>query len=56
MYLLDFNVLIALVDANHVHHETVADWFWQHHVDGWATCSIAIQNCPSRNTSQIIIY
>ena len=40
MYLLDVNVLIALVDTNHVHHEVVADWFWQHHVDGWATCPI----------------
>jgi len=40
MYLLDVNVLIALVDTNHVQHETVADWFWKHHVDGWATCPI----------------
>lgn len=40
MFLLDVNVLIALVDTNHVHHETVAEWFWNHHVDGWATCPI----------------
>ena len=40
MYLLDVNVLIALVGTNHVQHETVADWFWKHHVDGWATCPI----------------
>ncbi|MEN8662836.1 MAG: TA system VapC family ribonuclease toxin [Lentimonas sp.] len=40
MYLLDVNVLIALVDTNHVHHEPVADWFWEHHVNGWATCPI----------------
>ena len=40
MYLLDVNVLIALVDTKHVHHETVVEWFWQHHVDGWATCPI----------------
>ena len=40
MFLLDVNLLIALVDTNHVHHETVAEWFWKHHVDGWATCPI----------------
>jgi len=40
MYLLDVNVLIALVDTDHVHHETVADWFWQQHLNGWATCPI----------------
>jgi toxin-antitoxin system PIN domain toxin len=40
IFLLDVNVLIALVDTNHVHHTKVADWFWTHHVEGWATCPI----------------
>jgi uncharacterized protein len=28
--LLDANVLISLVDPDHVHHEWAADWFAQH--------------------------
>ena len=35
--LLDANVLIALVDPDHVHHEWAADWFSQHD-DRFATC------------------
>ena len=38
--LLDVNVLIALFDPDHVHHETAHDWFADHKDDGWATCPV----------------
>ena len=36
--LLDVNVLVALFDATHVHHDTAHDWFEDHRAEGWATC------------------
>ena len=38
--LLDVNVLIALFDQNHVHHEIAHDWFADNRHRGWATCPI----------------
>jgi uncharacterized protein len=38
--LLDVNVLVALFDATHVHHEAAHDWFADARTDGWATCAI----------------
>jgi toxin-antitoxin system PIN domain toxin len=38
--LLDVNVLVALFDAAHVHHETAHEWFGRTHADGWATCPL----------------
>ena len=38
--LLDVNVLVALFDPDHVHHETAHDWFEDHRQFGWATCGI----------------
>jgi hypothetical protein len=38
--LLDVNVLIALFDAGHVHHETAHDWFADNRGAGWATCAL----------------
>jgi toxin-antitoxin system PIN domain toxin len=38
--LLDVNVLIALFDDGHVHHEIAHDWFADHHTTGWATCPL----------------
>src|SRR4029077_11784549 len=35
--LLDINVLVALFDADHVHHDLAHDWFVDHHERGWAT-------------------
>ena len=37
VHLLDVNVLVALFDADHVHHETAHDWFADHREQGWAT-------------------
>ena len=38
--LLDVNVLIALVDPQHVHHESSHRWFQDHGCYGWATCPL----------------
>ena len=38
--LLDVNVLIALFDPGHVHHEAAHDWFAENGADGWATCPV----------------
>ena len=38
--LLDVNVLIALFDPDHVHHEVAHDWFADHRERGWATCPL----------------
>ena len=38
--LLDVNVLVALFDSEHVHHELAHDWFADHRADGWATCPV----------------
>jgi uncharacterized protein len=37
--LLDANVVISLVDPDHVHHEWAADWFSRHD-EPFATCPI----------------
>ena len=39
-FLLDVNVLIALVDPAHTHHEPAHAWFAQHGQPSWATCPI----------------
>jgi hypothetical protein len=38
--LLDVNVLIALLDQDHVHHETAWAWLQAEGSDGWATCAV----------------
>ena len=38
--LLDVNVLVALVDADHVHHELAHDWFADRGSQSWATCPV----------------
>jgi uncharacterized protein len=39
-YLLDVNVLIALCDAYHVHHEAAHRWFGAVKTPLWATCPL----------------
>jgi uncharacterized protein len=39
-YLLDVNVLIALLDAGHVQHETAHAWFGRVGHTAWATCPL----------------
>lgn len=43
--LLDVNVLIALLDAGHVHHRVVTDWLVTHLGDGWASCPLTQNGC-----------
>ena len=38
--LLDVNVLLALFDPRHVHHEPAQRWFAAEGRKGWATCPI----------------
>ena len=38
--LLDVNVLVALFDPDHVHHELAHDWFGEHRAQGWASCPV----------------
>jgi hypothetical protein len=38
--LLDVNVLIALFDSDHPHHDIAHDWFADDQSAGWATCAI----------------
>ena len=38
--LLDVNVLVALFDPDHVHHDLAHDWFADQRTNGWATCPI----------------
>jgi toxin-antitoxin system PIN domain toxin len=38
--LLDVNVLIALFDPDHIHHEIAHDWFGDNRASGWATCPL----------------
>ena len=38
--LLDVNVLIALFDPDHIHHDLAHDWFAEQKSAGWATCPL----------------
>jgi len=37
--LLDVNLLVALFDPDHVHHDLAHDWFADNRSRGWATCA-----------------
>ncbi len=43
--LLDINVLIALHDRDHIHHETAARWLQAHIAHGWASCPLTQNGC-----------
>lgn len=49
--LLDVNVLLALLDRDHVDHERARAWITQHIEQGWASCAIT-QNGFVRVVSQ----
>ncbi len=40
MHLLDVNVLIALSDARHEHHQRCRAWFFSEKREAWATCPL----------------
>lgn len=43
--LLDVNVLIALLDAEHLHHEQAMRWLRDNIRNGWTTCPITQNGC-----------
>ena len=43
--LLDVNVLIALLDADHTSHSRARQWFAAHAAAGWASCPITQNGC-----------
>jgi toxin-antitoxin system PIN domain toxin len=43
--LLDVNVLIALLDADHLHHVRARDWLETNIATGWASCPITQNGC-----------
>jgi hypothetical protein len=44
-YLLDVNVLVALLWSSHENHERVLSWFAQNSKAGWATCPFTQAGC-----------
>ena len=38
--LLDVNILVALWDRDHVHHERARGWWNSNHQHGWASCPL----------------
>ena len=40
IYLLDINVLVALMWTNHEHHDVASAWYRTHQRNGWATCPL----------------
>ena len=43
--LLDVNVLIALLDADHLHHRRATAWLAANIAGGWASCAITQNGC-----------
>ena len=39
-YLLDVNVLIALLDSGHANHDVATNWFKDAKKRGWRTCAV----------------
>jgi toxin-antitoxin system PIN domain toxin len=43
--LLDINVLVALLDLDHVHHGRARDWLQREAGTGWASCPLTQNGC-----------
>ena len=43
--LLDVNVLVALLDAGHLHHGVATKWLAAHAGSGWASCPLTQNGC-----------
>jgi uncharacterized protein len=43
--LLDVNMLIALLDADHLHHRRATQWLAENITFGWASCAITQNGC-----------
>jgi len=62
--LLDVNVLIALLDADHALHQPAMKWFADNAGQGWASCPITQNGCirimshpgyPNAPSAQLVI-
>jgi toxin-antitoxin system PIN domain toxin len=40
IFLLDVNVLVAMIWPEHIHHEAVRRWLGRHRADEWASCPV----------------
>jgi len=49
--LFDVNVLIAILDTDHVHHWVAHEWWARNRSTGWATCPLT-ENGMARIMSQ----
>lgn len=56
-YLLDVNVLVALINQDHVHHELVREWFYAFPSLAWAICAFTeagfLRNATAPRAGQI---
>lgn len=43
--LLDVNVLIALLDTDHIHHRVAMNWLNRESGHGWASCPLTQNGC-----------
>lgn len=43
--LLDVNVLIALLDRDHVHHDAASKWLGKNSKFGWSSCPLTQNGC-----------
>ena len=43
--LLDMNVLVALLDLDHVHHTRARSWLQREASSGWASCPLTQNGC-----------
>lgn len=43
--LLDVNLLVALLDMDHLHHATATRWLNEHLHGGWASCPLTQNGC-----------
>jgi toxin-antitoxin system PIN domain toxin len=43
--LLGINVLIALLDADHLHHTAARSWLGQNAAHGWSSCPLTQNGC-----------
>lgn len=40
VFLLDVNVLVAMIWSEHIHHEAVRRWLGKHRAEQWASCPV----------------
>jgi predicted nucleic acid-binding protein len=53
-FLLDVNVLIALIDPTHVGHDAAHNWFGETGASSWATCPLTENGVIRVNVDQIM--